>query len=92
MDVVCVVGNMGEFYNNQIHCLMSLASGVGGDAGEGAGVLHRTDEDVQSPISVDQRSGGIRHQFTLRRDPVDGWLWVTSCLTSEKRENQWLET
>lgn len=81
LDVVCVVGNVREFDNNQIHCLVSLAGGVGGDTGERASVLHLTDDNVQSSVSVDKCSGGIRDQFTLRRDPVNGWLWVTSCLT-----------
>lgn len=79
---------MREFYNNQVYSLMGFASRVGGDAGEGAGVFHSTDEDVQSAVGVDQRSGGVRYQFALWRYPVDGWLWVTSCLTPLKRETQ----
>lgn len=81
LDVIGVVGDVGEFYNNQVHRLVGFTGRVGGDAGEGAGVFHGTDEDVQSPVVVDQCSGGVRYQFAFRRDPVDGWLWVTSCLT-----------
>lgn len=81
LDVVGVVGDVGQFDDDQVYGLVGFSGGVGGDAGEGAGVLHRADEDVQSPVGVDQRSGGVRHQFAFRRDPVDGWLWVTSGLT-----------
>lgn len=87
LDVIGVVGDVREFYNNQVNSLVSFTSGVGGDAGEGASVFHSTDEDVQSPIIVDQCSGGVRYQFTLRRNPVDGWFWVTSCLTPKTRQS-----
>lgn len=76
-----MVGDVGEFYNNQFYCLVGFTSRVGGDAGEGASVFHSSDENIQSPITIDQCSGGVRYQFALRRDPVDDWLWVTSCLT-----------
>lgn len=88
LDVVGVVGDVGEFYDNQVYCLVGFTSRVGGDAGEGASVFHSTDEDVQSPIIVDQRSGGVRYQFALRRDPVDGWFWVTSCLTPKTKQSE----
>lgn len=79
---------MREFYNNQVNSLVGFTSRVGGDAGEGASVFHSTDEDVQSPVIVDQCSGGVRYQFTLRRNPVDGWFWVTSCLTPKTRQSK----
>lgn len=85
---VGVIGDVREFYNNKVYCLVGFTSRVGGDAGEGAGVFHSTDDDVQGPVCVDKCSGGVRHQFALRRDPVDGWLWVTSCLTPLRNENQ----
>lgn len=72
---------MGEFDDEQVDGLVGFAGGVGGDASEGARVFDGTDEDVQRAVAVDQRSGGVRHQFALRRDPVDGWFWVTSRLT-----------
>lgn len=61
LDVIGVVGDVGEFYNNQFYCLVSFTSRVGGDAGKGASIFHSTDEDVQSPIGVDQCSGGVRY-------------------------------
>lgn len=88
MDVVGVVGDVREFYDNQVYFLVGFASRVGGDAAEGAGVFHSTDEDVQGPIGVDQCSGGVRHQFALWRDPVDGRFWVTSCLTPVQKSSR----
>lgn len=67
---------------------MGFAGGVGGDAGERAGVFHRADEDVQRPVIVNQRPGGVGHQFALRRDPVDGWFRVASGLTPERNKRQ----
>lgn len=88
LDVVGVVGDVREFYDNQIYFLVGFAGRVGGDAAEGAGVFHSTDEDVQGPIGVDQSSGGVRHQFALWRDPVDGRFWVTSCLTPLRKSSR----
>lgn len=88
LDVVGVVGDVGELDDDQVDRLVGLAGGVGGDAGEGAGVFHGADEDVQSPVGVDQCPGGVRDQLALGGDPVDGWLWVTSCLTPSRREKQ----
>lgn len=39
--------------------MVSFTSRVGGDAGEGACVLHGADEDVQSSVIIHQRSGGV---------------------------------
>ena len=89
LDVVSVVGDVGEFYNNQVNSLVGFTGRVGGDAGKGAGVFHSANEDIQSPVVVDHGPGRVRHQLALRRDPVNGWLWVTSCLTPLKIKNQW---
>lgn len=43
LDVVGVVGDVGELYDNQVYRLVGLAGRVGGDAGERAGVFHRAD-------------------------------------------------
>ena len=92
LDVIGVVRDVGEFNNSQVHRLVSFTGRVGGNAGERASVLHSSDEDVQSPVVVDQRSGGVRHQFSFRWYPVNGWFWVASCLTPLKTGNQWSGT
>lgn len=88
LDVVGVVGDVGQLYDHQVHRLVGFAGGVGGDAGERAGVFHRADQDVQRPVIVNQRPGGVGHQFALRRDPVDGWFRVASGLTPEKKNKR----
>lgn len=88
MDVVGVVGDVRQFDYDQLHGLVGFAGRVGRDAGEGARVFHSADEDVQSPVAVNQGSGGVGHQFAFRRDPVNGWFWITSCLTPLKIQNQ----
>lgn len=89
MDVVGVVGDVWEFDNDQLYCLVGFTRWVRGDTGEGACVFDCTNENVQCPVGVDQRSGGVGDQFALRGNPVNGWLWVTSCLTPLWREAHW---
>lgn len=88
LDVVGVVGDVREFDDDQVDRLMGFTSRVGGNAGEGACVFHSADEDVQGPVCVNQCSRGVGYQLSLRGDPVDGWLWVTSCFTPARNKMQ----
>lgn len=92
LDVVGVVGDVRKFYNNQVYSLVSFTSRVGRDAGEWTRVFHSTDQDVQSPVVVNQGPGGVRHQFAFRRNPVNGWLWITPRLTPLKTDIRKSET
>lgn len=93
LDVVGVVGDVRKFYNNQVYSLVSFTSRVGWDAGEWTRVFHSTDEDVQSPVVVNQGPGGVRHQFAFRRNPVNGWLWITPRLTPLKTDiSNWVKS
>lgn len=86
LDVVGVVGDVRQLDDEQLHRLVGLAGGVGGDAGERTRVLHRADEDVQGAVGVDQRPGGVGHQLALGGDPVDGRFRVAPRLTPAREE------
>ena len=78
------VAEVRQLDDGDLHRGRGLPGGIGGDAGEGAAVLRRGDENVQGAIVIHGGPGGIPHQAVIGGHPVDEGAGVPDGLALER--------